>query len=85
MSSIALVFFTAMLDGSVRTGPEFSERAFDTHEQCEEFVNAVADDGTGIDVVDINYEFEFVSFDGLIFYGGCYTGDQYREKFLNNE
>lgn len=84
MNSVALVFFTFWLhDPSVTTGPEFSERLFDTHSDCAEFVNTLADDGRGINVVDNNYEFKFASVDGLVFFGGCYTAEQYDEKFLD--
>ena len=84
MNSVALVFFTFWIhDPSIRTGPEFSENLFDTHEECAEFVNTIADDGTGTNVVDENFEFKFASVDGLVFFGGCYTAEQYDQKFLD--
>ena len=86
MGSIALVFFTMSLDAQdIVKGPEVSERLYETHEACEDFVNQIANDGTNTDVVDENFEFKFASSDGLVFYGGCYDGNQYTEKFLKNE
>jgi hypothetical protein len=84
MNSVALVFFTFWLHSpNVTTGPEFSQTLFDTHEECAEFVNTIADDGTQPNVVDENFEFKFASVDGLVFFGGCYTAEQYDEKFLD--
>ena len=83
MNSVALVFFTFWLhDPSARTGPEFSETLYQTHEECAEFVNTIADDGTDTDVVDENFEFRFSSADGLVFFGGCYTAKEYEERYL---
>lgn len=81
MNSIALVFFTFWLhDPNVRTGPEFSETLYSTHRECAEFVNRIADDGTNTEVVDENFEFKFASQDGLVFFGGCYTAEEYEQK-----
>lgn len=83
MNGVALVFFTFWLhQPDMGTGPEISENLFATHKECAEFVNAVADDGTNTNVVDENFEFKFASVDGLIFYGGCYTAEEYEKKFL---
>ena len=83
MNSIALVFFTFWINNpNVTTGPEISEKLYATHEECAEFVNAVADDGTNTNVVDENFEFRFTSVDGLVFHGGCYTAEEYEKKFL---
>ena len=83
MNSIALVFFTFWINNpNAQTGPEISENLFATHEACAEFVNAVADDGTNTNVVDDKFEFKFASADGLVFYGGCYTAEEYAKKFL---
>jgi len=80
-AGIALIFsITSMYDPSFTEGPTMSDRLFESHEQCEQFVNSVADDGTGTDVVDENYEFRFATMDGLIFSGGCYTAEQLRNK-----
>ena len=82
MNEIALVFFTMWIqDPSTASGPQFSERLFATHEECAEFVNAIADDGTNTPVVDDNYEFKFAAADGLIFVGGCYTAEEYKEIY----
>lgn len=85
MNSIALVFFTMSLNAQMITGPEISETLFESHEACGDFVNIIANDGTNPDVVDENFEFKFASQDGLVFYGGCYDGNEYTEKFLKNE
>jgi len=83
MNTIALVFFTFWINNpNAQTGPEISEKLYATHEECAEFVNAIADDGTNTTVVDENFEFEFASADGLVFYGGCYTAEEYEKKFL---
>lgn len=83
MNEIALVFFTMWLqDPSTASGPQFSEKLFPSHEECAEFVNIIADDGTNTKVVDENYEFEFATVDGLLFAGGCYSAKEYEEKFL---
>jgi len=83
MNSIALVFFTFWLHNpNARTGPEISETLFATHKECAEFVNSIADDGTNTSVVDENFEFKFSSVDGLVFFGGCYSAEEYEKKFL---
>jgi len=83
MNTIALVFFTFWINNpNATTGPEISENLFATHEECAEFVNAVAEDGTNTNVVDENFEFKFASVDGLVFYGGCYSAEEYEKKFL---
>jgi len=81
--SVGIMLIFSVTDVSnplVTQGPSVSDRLFDSHEACEQFVNAVADDGTGIDVVDDNYEFKFASKDGLIFRGVCYTAEQFQDK-----
>lgn len=83
MNGIALVFFTFWLhDPSVRTGPQISDTLFENHQACVEFVNKVADDGSNTNVVDSNFEFKFVSADGLVVFGGCYSAEEYQKKFL---
>lgn len=75
---ILLVFFTINVNGPPKpTGPTVSERIFDSQEQCAEFVNTIAKNN----VVDDDYQFQFASMDGLIFKGGCYTEQQFNEKF----
>jgi len=82
MKEIALVFFTMWIqDPSTAQGPQFSDRLFETHAECAEFVNAVADDGTNTNIVDENFEFEFAAADGLLFAGGCYTAEEYNQKY----
>jgi hypothetical protein len=58
----------------VYTGPQISDKLFETHVECAEFVNTVAQG----EVVDENFEFQFASIDGLMFKGGCYTTEQYK-------
>ena len=81
MNTVALVFFTLNIyDPSVYVGPQFSDRMFESHAECADFVNSI----TGESVVDENFEFQFASIDGLLFKGGCYTADEYdklREKY----
>lgn len=85
MNAIALVFFTFWLnDPSIRTGPQTSDTFFENHQACAEFVNKVADNGSNTNVVDENFEFKFVSIDGLVVFGGCYSAEEYLKKF-NNE
>lgn len=80
MNGVALVFFTLNIyNPVVTTGPVFSNRLFDTHQQCAEFVMQIAEG----DVVDENYEFEFASMDGIIFKGGCYTAQEYENQYKN--
>jgi hypothetical protein len=75
---IALVFFTLWVNSPGQTtGPEVSNRLFDSKQECAEFVNTIAQG----DVVDENYEFKFASMDGLMFVGGCYTPEEFKEKF----
>ena len=82
MNGVALVFFTALITGPFNPqGPQMSNKLFDSKQACAEFVNAVADDGTGTNVVDENYEFKFASLDGLMFVGGCYTPEEFKNKF----
>ena len=82
MNEVVLVFFTMWIqDPLTARGPQFSENLFATHAECAEFVNTVADDGTNTTVVDENYEFEFATVDGLLFAGGCYTAQEYEEKY----
>jgi len=53
---------------SVNSGPEeISDRIFESHEECAEFVNMLAQQ----DVVNSDYGFRFVSFDGVSFDGQC--------------
>lgn len=85
MNSIALVFFTFWLhDPGVRTGPQLSETFFESHAECAKFVNSVANDGTNNNVVDENFEFKFSSIDGLVVFGGCYSAEEYQNKFLES-
>ena len=78
MSAVALVFFTAMINGPFNPkGPQISDRLFDSKQECADFVNTIARDN----VVDENFEFKFASFDGLMFVGGCYDPDEFKEKF----
>ena len=80
MNTIALVFFTLNIHNPViTTGPEFSDRLFQSHTECAEFVNTIA----GQKVVDENFEFQFASIDGLLFKGGCYTASEYKKLFDN--
>ena len=80
-AGIILIFtVTNIYDPAISEGPTVSETLFESHEACERFVNAVADDGTGIDVVDENWQFEFASIDGMVFRGGCYNEEQLRRK-----
>ena len=82
-AGVALIFTVSNINSpDVTQGPTVSDKLFESHKACEQFVNAVADDGTGIDVVDDNHEFEFASKDGMIFRGGCYTAEQFRNKIL---
>lgn len=84
-AGVALIFTITNINNSeVTQGPKVSDKLFESHQACEQFVNAVADDGTGVDVVDNNYEFEFASKDGMIFRGGCYTAEQFRNKILKD-
>lgn len=79
---VLLVFFTLNIHNPIVTnGPQFSDRIFESHDECAEFVNTIADDGTNTEVVDENYEFEFSSIDGLLFKGGCYTASEYDETY----
>ena len=78
MSVIALVFYTAMVNGPFNPqGPQISDRLFETKDECAEFVNTIAQS----DVVDENYEFKFASMDGLMFVGGCYTPEEFKKEF----
>ena len=78
MSAVALVFSTMMINGPANpTGPEVSNKFFESKQECAEFVNTIAKN----DVVDENYEFKFASMDGLLFVGGCYTPEEFKEKF----
>ena len=82
MTGVALVFYTALITGPFNPqGPQISNKLFDSKQECAEFVNTVADDGTGTKVVDENYEFKFASVDGLMFVGGCYTPEEFKKKY----
>jgi hypothetical protein len=75
---IALVFFTLWVNSPGQTtGPEVSDRLFDSKQECAMFVNTIAQG----EVVDENYEFEFASMDGLLFKGGCYNVQEFKELF----
>ena len=61
MLEILLVFM-------VSNGPlEISDRIFNSHTECEEFVNAVA----GMEVVEDDYTFRFITDQGMLFEGEC--------------
>ena len=76
--NVALVFYTVMITGPFNPqGPEMSDRLFETKQECAEFVNTIAQEK----VVDENYEFKFASMDGLMFLGGCYSPEEFEEKF----
>jgi hypothetical protein len=78
MNEVVLVFFTLWINSPGQTtGPEISDRRFESKVECAEFVNTVADGN----VVDENYEFTFASMDGLIFKGGCYNAEEFKLKF----
>lgn len=79
MLEILLVF---SLNGELE---DISERIFTSYEECEEFVNAVADDGTGTDVVNSDYSFRFLSIDGLMFEGQCIEMNDWFLKRSNLE
>lgn len=75
---VALVFFTMWINSPGQTtGPEVSNRLFDSKQECAVFVNTIAEGN----VVDENYEFEFASMDGLLFKGGCYNAQEFKELF----
>ena len=78
MNAVTLVFFTAMINGPFSPqGPQISDRLFETKKECAEFVNKLVQG----DVVDENYEFKFASMDGLMFIGGCYNEQEFKELF----
>jgi hypothetical protein len=78
VNGIALVFFTMWINGPANPqGPEISDRLFKSKQECAEFVNTIAQG----DVVNDNYEFTFASMDGLVFKGGCYSPEEFAEKF----
>lgn len=75
---IALIFFTLWVNSPGQTtGPQVSNRLFDSKQECAMFVNTIAQG----EVVDKNYEFEFASMDGLLFKGGCYNEQEFKELF----
>jgi hypothetical protein len=76
MNAILLVFFTLHINNpSTYSGPQISDRLFESHEECAWFVNQVAKES----VVDANFEFEFASIDGWLYKGGCYTENEYKK------
>lgn len=77
MNGIALVFFTLNIYTGVYTGPTFSDKLFSTHQECADFLVSL----TNNQVVDKNFEFQFASYDGLVFKGGCYTAEEYNKKY----
>ena len=82
-TGIALVFtVTNLVAPGVTEGPNVSDKLFPSREACAEFVNRLADDGTNSVVVDLNYEFEFATIDGVIFRGGCYSAQDLKRKIL---
>lgn len=78
MNAVTLIFFTMWINGPANPqGPQISDRLFDSKQECAEFVNTIAQG----EVVDDNYEFIFASMDGLVFKGGCYSPEEFDEKF----
>jgi len=70
---ILLVYMMAYVsDPGVSVGPQVSDRIFSSTEECEEFVNTLAN----ADVFEDN-RFKFVAQDGIIFHGGCMTPFEY--------
>lgn len=62
---------------SVNNGhEEISDRIFESHEECAEFVNMLAQD----DVVNSDYGFRFLSNDGMLFDGQCISQEDYSLK-----
>ena len=79
-TGIILLYSLTRIDNPDWTqGPEISERIFESHAECAEFVNQVGDDGTNTPVVKEDYTFKFLSSDGIIFHGGCYGSDDIKK------
>ena len=62
---------------SVNNGhEEISDRIFESHGECAEFVNMLAQE----DVVNSDYGFRFISTDGVLFDGQCIEKKDYTLK-----
>jgi len=77
MTTIVLVFQLLYMDWTPASEVTISQRAFNSKEECAEFINGLVADGTDTVWVDDNYAFDFVTPDNIRFVGGCYTPQEY--------
>ena len=75
---VALVWFAInVFDPTKVAGPMFSEKLFDTHQECKDAVSYIA--GSKDIFVNEN-DFRFGVTDGIVFVGGCVTASEYENK-----